>query len=164
MPERAIVDLSDERFTLVGLVLETAAGLRSELGRVHADHGIAGSDFDALLRLGRSPWRSLRMIDLAAQTGMSTSGVTRLVDRLEADGLVRRAISPHDRRSWLVTLTDEGDERLADDAADVLAAIDRLVVAGLPPAELDTLGRLLRVLRDRVAPAASADGRVESSR
>ena len=41
-----------------------------------------------LIRLARSPGSQLRMTDLAAQTSLSTSGVTRVVDRMERDGLV----------------------------------------------------------------------------
>ena len=48
------------------------------------------TDFDVLIRLARSPGQQLRMTDLATQTALSTSGITRVVDRLEKRGLVRR--------------------------------------------------------------------------
>ena len=82
--------IDDPRLTIVGLFVEAYGGLISELGAVHAAHGLVGTDFDALLRLARSPGRRLRMSDLAAQTRLSTSGITRIVDRLERRGLVRR--------------------------------------------------------------------------
>ncbi len=80
----------DPRLTVMGLLIEVCQGLMARLDPVHAAHGLSGSDFDALIRLARSPGHRLRMTDLAAQTSMSTSGITRIVDRLENAGLVGR--------------------------------------------------------------------------
>ena len=82
--------LTDERLTLVGLILEAHDGLIKAMDEVHAAHGLLGKEFDALLRLARSDQRRLTMRDLAAQTSTSTSGTTSLVDRLEARGLATR--------------------------------------------------------------------------
>jgi DNA-binding MarR family transcriptional regulator len=65
--------------------------------------------YDALWPLYRAPGRELRMGELAAQVvTISRSGLTRLVDRLEAAGLVRRSPSPGDRRGTVVAITREG--------------------------------------------------------
>ena len=80
----------DPRLTVMGLFIEAYQGLIARLDAVHAAHGLSGSDFDALIRLARSPGRQLRMTDLAAQTALSTSGITRIVDRLERAGLISR--------------------------------------------------------------------------
>jgi DNA-binding MarR family transcriptional regulator len=65
--------------------------------------------YDALWPLYRAPGRELRMGELAAQVvTISRSGLTRLVDRLEAAGLVRREPSPGDRRGTVVSITREG--------------------------------------------------------
>jgi DNA-binding MarR family transcriptional regulator len=65
--------------------------------------------YDALWPLYRAPRRRLRMGELAAQVvTISRSGLTRLVDRLEAAGLVRREASPDDRRGTVVAITREG--------------------------------------------------------
>ena len=74
----------------MGLLSEVQAGLAARMQPVFGAAGLSEIDFETLLRLGRSPRESLRMSDLAAQTGLSTSGVTRVVDRLERDGLVAR--------------------------------------------------------------------------
>jgi DNA-binding MarR family transcriptional regulator len=65
--------------------------------------------YDALWPLYRAPGRELRMGELAAQVvTISRSGLTRLVDRLEGAGLVRREPSPGDRRGTVVAITREG--------------------------------------------------------
>ena len=144
----------DHRLTVVGLLIEAHAGLIAELTAVHAAHGLAGSDFDALLRLARSPGRRLRMSDLATQTGLSTSGITRIVDRLERRALVRRDTSVTDRRSCWAALTDAGHDALRAELPELLAVIQRRVVDPLGRAELDGLTKGLRTLRDAVRPGA----------
>jgi DNA-binding MarR family transcriptional regulator len=69
--------------------------------------------YDALWPLHRAPARKLRMGELAAEVvTISRSGLTRLVDRLEAAGLVRREPSPNDRRGTVVAITREGSALL----------------------------------------------------
>ena len=85
--------------------------------RVEQALGAAGlpplSWYDALWPLYRAPGRKLRMNELAAQVvTISRSGLTRLVDRLEAAGLVRREPSPDDRRGTVVAITREGSALL----------------------------------------------------
>jgi DNA-binding MarR family transcriptional regulator len=69
--------------------------------------------YDALWPLYRAPGRKLRMGDLSQQVvTISRSGLTRLVDRLETAGLVRRERSPDDRRGTVVAITREGSSLL----------------------------------------------------
>jgi DNA-binding MarR family transcriptional regulator len=75
-------------------------------------HGVTFAEYDVLLRLGRSPERALRMSDLAERVLLSPSGVTRLVDRLSARGLVERQADPNDARVALASLTTEGSRVL----------------------------------------------------
>lgn len=65
--------------------------------------------YDVLLALKRAPGRRLRLSDLAERVVLSRSGLTRLVDRVEAAGLLRRAPSPEDRRGSYAVLTPAGD-------------------------------------------------------
>lgn len=71
-------------------------------------HGITFSEYDVLLRLARAPERALTMGELAERTMLSPSGTTRLVDRLEASGLLVRRPAPGDGRVALATLTPDG--------------------------------------------------------
>lgn len=145
-----------DRITLVGLVLETAAGLRRLLApALGCELGVGGQSFDILLRLSRSPGCSLRMSDLAGQTGLTPSGLTRAVDRLSEAGLVSRRACPEDRRGAFAILTDLGRHRV-DDASDRHASdIDELLGGVFAPGEEDELRRLLAALRDRVHPEAT---------
>ena len=64
-----------------------------------------------LIRLARTPGNRLRMSDLAAQTSLTPSGLTRSVDRLEDTGLVARRVCPEDRRGSFAALTLNGEGR-----------------------------------------------------
>jgi DNA-binding MarR family transcriptional regulator len=64
--------------------------------------------YDVLVELAEAPGRRLRMHELAERVVLSRSGLTRLVDRLEAAGLLRRERSGTDRRGAYAVLTDEG--------------------------------------------------------
>jgi DNA-binding MarR family transcriptional regulator len=68
--------------------------------------------YDVLAALRDAPERSLRQVELAERVLLSNSGLSRLVDRIERDGLVERTSCPTDRRSFHVRLTDDGAEML----------------------------------------------------
>ncbi|GAB2482369.1 MarR family winged helix-turn-helix transcriptional regulator [Jatrophihabitans fulvus] len=79
---------------------------------LEAAHGLSGSDFEVLQQLHESgPEGSLRMSDLAATCHLSQSALSRLVARLEKDGLVARAMCADDRRSVFTEITPAGRER-----------------------------------------------------
>src|SRR5260370_1435100 len=63
------------------------------------------AEFDVLIQLGVAPDRRLRMTDLSERVRLSRSGLTRLVDRLVQEGLVKRARCASDRRGTFSTLT-----------------------------------------------------------
>jgi DNA-binding MarR family transcriptional regulator len=147
--------LDDPRLTMAGLFIETCGGLTAQLGAVHTAHGLAGTDFDVLIRLARSPDYRLRMSDLAAQTDLSTSGITRIVDRLEHRGLIRRDSEPGDRRGCAAVLTHQGHQALAADLPPLLDAIQRCLIDPLTPTQLQGVTDGLRILRDALRPAAA---------
>jgi DNA-binding MarR family transcriptional regulator len=68
--------------------------------------------YDVLATLRDAPRARLRQVDVAERVLLSTSGLSRLLDRIEAAGLVRRVRCPGDRRSLNVELTDDGAEML----------------------------------------------------
>jgi DNA-binding MarR family transcriptional regulator len=154
--------LGDPRLTIVGLFVEAAGSLLTRLGSVHAANGLAGTDFDTLIRLARSPDRRLRMSELAAQVSLSTSGITRIVDRLEQQGLVRRELCAGDRRATFAVLTDEGDARLRAELPSLIDAIQQNLVDPLTGPQLEGLVLGLRALRDALHPAATAGASVRA--
>jgi MarR family 2-MHQ and catechol resistance regulon transcriptional repressor len=152
-------DFDDPRLTAMGLLIEVYEGVTARLDPVHARHGLSGNDFDTLIRLARSDAGRLRMTDLATQTSLSTSGITRVVDRLERHGLVRREPCPVDRRSSFAVLTEEGKHRLRAVLPELLDEIATCFTGVLGPERLDALTNAFRVVRDTVRPGALAGAR-----
>ncbi|WP_039821842.1 MarR family winged helix-turn-helix transcriptional regulator [Nocardia testacea] len=146
----------DPRLTAMGLLLETHEGLLARMEPVWKAHGLSGLDLNALIRLSRSPGRRLRMTDLANQTSLSTSGVTRLVDRLSRGGLSVRELDPTDRRVSYATLTAAGAQRLEQVLPLYLDAIQQWLIDLLTAEQLDALLCALRIVRDTVNPQATA--------
>ena len=66
------------------------------------------SSYDVLIELYEAPGRRLRMYELAERVVLSRSGLTRLVDRLEAEGLLTRDRSGTDRRGAYAVITEQG--------------------------------------------------------
>lgn len=149
----------DERITAIGLFAEAYAGLSARFAAQFADHGLSTVEFEVLIRLARSCDHQLRMTDLAAQTSLSTSGVTRVVDRMERDGLVRRRACPTDRRSSYTVVTAAGLARLDETLPGHLELIDKWFIAQLQPVLLPTVLEGLRAVRDAVAPEATSGAR-----
>ncbi len=148
-------DASD-RITLVGLIFEAAAGLhRAVAPLLERECELAGQEFDILIRLARSPGGRLRMSDLAAQTGLTPSGLTRAVDRLSEAGLVGRQSCPEDRRGAFAALTEAGEARMREALELHRAQLADLLEGALEPDEERDLVVALRKLRDRVNPGAS---------
>lgn len=142
--------------TTIGLFMEAHAGLVATFERRLADQGaVTGQSFEILLRLVRSEDHRLRMSDLAAQTTLTASGLTRAVDRLERDGLVRRESCPTDRRVSYAVLSDLGERRISCALPLHLAHLTEVLEGALSPAELDQLAHLMRSLRDALNPAAA---------
>jgi DNA-binding MarR family transcriptional regulator len=146
----------DHRITAMGLFTEAFTGLTGRLSAQYAEHGLSAVEFEVLIRLSRSPQQQLRMTDLAAQTSLSTSGVTRVVYRLERDGLVRRTACPTDRRSSYTVLTRSGQTRLGQVLPGHIALIDEWFTGLLPADQLDGMLAALRTIRDAVRPGATA--------
>lgn len=131
-----------------GLLYEAQAALRVRFEAALSEHDLTTSAFEVLVRLGRAPEGRLRMSDLASQTTLSASGLTRVVDRLELGRLVRRRRDAADRRVLHAELTGAGGELLAALLPGHLATIEAMVTSVLDPAELRSLtGALHKVCR-----------------
>lgn len=146
----------DPRITAVGLFMEAHSGLAGRFTAQLAEHGLSIVEFEVLTRLARSPGHELRMSDLAAQTTLSTSGVTRVVDRMDRDGLIRRRACPTDRRSAYAVVTPAGLRRLEEVLPGHLDVIERWFTGRLRPDQLSSMLDALRTIRDAVRPDATA--------
>ena len=149
-------DLDDARFTAIGLFAEAFTGLTNRFAAKFEEYRLSPVEAEVLMRLARSPGSRLRMTDLAAQTSLSTSGVTRVVDRMDRDGLIRREACPSDRRSSFAVVTDAGRQRLEEALPSHLALIQEWLIDPLTPEQLTGLLESLRVIRDAVNPCATA--------
>jgi MarR family transcriptional regulator, 2-MHQ and catechol-resistance regulon repressor len=157
------IDLDDPRFTAVGLFAEAYTGLTSRFAAQLEQHRLSPVEFEVLLRLARSPRNRLRMTDLAGQTSLSTSGVTRVVDRMDREGLVRREACPSDRRSSYAVVTDAGLRRLDEVLPGHLELVQQWFIGQLSPAQLEQTLESLRRIRDAVNPCATAGSAVMDS-
>ena len=146
----------DPRITAMGLLVEVYTGLMDRLSPQIGEHGLSTVDFTVLVRLSRSQGQRLRMSDLAAQTSLSTSGVTRVADRLEKEGLVVRENCPTDRRALYAVLTRDGADRIGGVLPGHLDLLQRWLIDPLSERQLAGLLDGLRTVRDTANPGASA--------
>jgi len=125
----------------------TAFFLRHELdARLRESVGVSFMERDLLAHLARSDddWK---MKDFAVALCVSKTAVTKLVDRLEAGGLVERVPSPADRRVTHVRLTNRGTEVLEESRPVVRSFVRTEFAEVLNADELETLGKaLIKVL------------------
>jgi DNA-binding MarR family transcriptional regulator len=113
-----------------------------------AEHRLPLASYDVLVQLVEAPDRRLRMTELADRVLLSRSGLTRLVDRLEREGLVSREACLSDARGLFAVLTDSGYERLRSATPTHLRGVEEYAVGRLTPVELDELGEVLAKLVD----------------
>jgi DNA-binding MarR family transcriptional regulator len=120
------------------------------------EHDLSLPEYDTLLHLAEAPGRRLRMSRLASLVLLSKSGVTRLIDRLEADGSVERLQCAHDARGAEAVLTDEGLRRLRRASTTHLRGIERYFVDVLEPAELAGIERTMNAVSRATGEAMDA--------
>jgi DNA-binding MarR family transcriptional regulator len=129
--------------TWVRLLRGHAAAVRRLNAQLVREHGLTINDYEALLRLANAPDRQLRRTDLAKALILTASGVTRLLDGLEAAGFVEKAACARDGRVSYAVLTEAGREKLAESSCSHIAAIDELFGDRYTPEEVDSLSELL---------------------
>jgi len=132
-------------------LLRVHASLSKALDQqLEREHGLPLTSYEVLLYLAEADGRKMRMCDLAASVILSRSGLTRLVDRLERDGLLVRESCASDARGAFAKLTPAGEEKLIAARATHLAGVRSLFLGHLSPEELDVLGGIWA----RVLPGA----------
>lgn len=109
-------------------------------------HDLALASYDVLLQLAEARGRRLRMNDLADRVLLSRSGLTRLVDRLQREGLVMREACASDARGLFAVLTDEGADRLAEATPTYLAGIRSRILDALDEEDLRRCAAMLAKL------------------
>jgi DNA-binding MarR family transcriptional regulator len=118
---------------------------------LEAAHGLPMTSYEVLHRLEEAPTGRMRMCDLAEQAQLSRSGLTRLADRLERDGLLERCSCDHDARGSYACLTGSGRERLQAARGTHLAVMREHFFSHFSEAELSVLADMW----ERIAPCGS---------
>src|SRR4051812_34413661 len=135
--------------------LRVHAALAKQLdAELDAAHGLPLSSYEVLMNLQSAPGRRLRMADLADRALLSRSGMTRLVDRLERQGLLARDTCASDARGCFAVLTDAGDDALRKARATHLDGVRDRFLMHLEDEDFERLGALW----ERMLPGSTAAG------
>jgi DNA-binding MarR family transcriptional regulator len=118
-----------------------------------AEHGLPLASYDVLVQLVEAPQQRLRMSELAERVLLSRSGLTRLVDRMEREGLVHREVCEDDARGLFTVLTDAGFDRLRSASGTHLRGVSDYAVGDLSDEEAEQLAALMA----RMLAAGSPD-------
>jgi DNA-binding MarR family transcriptional regulator len=122
-----------------GMLRVHAALLRALDAELDAAHDLPLTSYDVLIYLKDAPGRRLRMAELADSVLLSRSGVTRLVDRLEREGLLVRDTCVDDGRGLYAVLTDKGESLLERARPTHLAGVRERFLQHFSEEELETL-------------------------
>ncbi|MEU5873565.1 MarR family transcriptional regulator [Glycomyces sp. NPDC047369] len=140
-----------------GRLLGAANRLEYLLGKaIEEQCGISHLTYEVLLILARAGERGMSMGAVSREQVLTSGGVTRLIDRMEAAGLVERFADPGDRRGRLVRLTPAGEAKAVEATRVHRENIERHFVAPIPAADRDAFAEDLRLLshaaRDSLPP------------
>jgi DNA-binding MarR family transcriptional regulator len=119
-----------------------------------AEHQLSLAWYDVMVQLVEAPDRRLRMTDLAGAVLISRSGLTRLVDRMVADGLIRREPAPDDARGTFAVLTDAGFARLREATPTHLRGVAGYVIDRVTGDQLSAWGDVCALIAEPDGPAA----------
>lgn len=133
-----------------GLLRVHANVLKALDAEMETAHGLPLTSYEVLIQLADSPDRRMRMCDLADSVLLSRSGMSRLVDRLERDGLICRAACSNDARGAFACITEAGLALLEQARPTHVAGIRRRFLAQFSEEELGLLGAYW----DRLVPSA----------
>lgn len=115
-------------------------------------HRLPMTSYEVLHQLQQASGGRMRMCDLAEQAQLSRSGLTRLVDRLEREGLLERCSCTHDARGSYACLTEAGLERLEAARVTHLAVVREHFFSHFSEGELGALADMW----ERIAPCGAA--------
>lgn len=132
---------SDAPGAMIGKLLRAARALEGRMEDALSEVGLTCARYGVLEQLARAG-EPRPLGDLAARVSCVRSNMTQLVDRLEAEGLVRRVADPADRRCVRAELTPLGVERERQGAAQ-LRRVKEAFADSLPEADRAALARAL---------------------
>jgi len=122
-------------------------GVMRRLNRAARGSQTTLREYDVLYNLTRFSGNRLRLHELNEHILLDQSSLSRLVERMEADGLVTRMSDPTDRRGTVIAITERGLTLQREMGREHAVAISRYVGEALTAEELRTLRRLCDKLR-----------------
>ena len=125
------------------LIRSHARVVRRLEAELEAEQGLTLQAYEVLAHLSEVPERRLRMSVLAALVVISPSGLTRLVDKLVAEGLVERERCGADARVVYASLTDKGFDRLRTAYPVHLRGVRQHLIDRLSPRQLAAIAEAL---------------------
>lgn len=136
-------DLDVTAMGVIGRLSRLHLAYQREMQKTWAEFGLNAAKFDVLATLRRAgPPYALSPGALLEATMVASGTMTNRIDRLAADGLVKREVNPQDSRSFLIGLTETGFA-LIDQAVTAHVQTQARLLAGLPADEVETLTMLL---------------------
>ncbi len=123
-----------------GMLRAHAALAKALDAQLEAEHGLQLSSYEVLMYLADAEDERMRMCDLASSILLSRSGLTRLVDRLQREGLLERVACSDDARGAFAKLTPAGREKLRAARATHLDGVREMFLNLFTPEELERLG------------------------
>ena len=133
-----------EQESVISQLLRASIGLQKALDRCFSGKGLTSQEAALLLHCAEA--NDVSAGKLAQAMGRDKGKITRLVDRLEADGLVRRTANPRDRRLLIIRPTVRG-QRTVPELKRVFE-IHEEILAGVQSEDLLRLGSILTALRE----------------
>ncbi len=137
-------------------LMHTQGKIRRATRRLLGPLGVKGPSVPAMRLIGQAGDEGLRLTDLAEGMMVSPAHITRLIDRLEADGFVERRPDPDDRRALRVVLTKRGAEVEAE-MRPIMAKFSDELLSALTKTEQSQLQDYLSRLADRADELHDAD-------
>jgi len=162
------VQLSAEEATQAPALTEAQLGAWKSFLRAHAvitralerqlieTHRLPLAEYDVLVQLSEAEGGALRMSQLADRVLLSRSGLTRLVERLERDGLVERSNCSSDARGSYAVLTELGLQRLREAAPAHLQSVSSLFAEPLTDQQVEAVRQALELLTAAVPAGCAA--------
>jgi DNA-binding MarR family transcriptional regulator len=136
------------------LLYDVARHMRTYADQMARAHGMTRAQWVILARLERQP--DLSQNELAAAAEVTPMTIARLIDRLEALGLVKRCVDPKDRRIWRLRLTPAAAP-LLDEIRQMRAKLHAVMTKAIDPTVLDTMSGGLRQMKENVSSQRLAE-------
>ena len=148
------LSVSDYRFgESVGYLIKRVRGAMSTaVDRELVDFDISHDQLTSLMLIAKMSGATAA--ELSREISCDTSSMTRMIDRLEAKGMVKRSRSEDDRRIIWIAITESGRE-LADRLPELLVRVTNRHLAGFSADEVDTLKSLLRRMLENAGETAA---------